>query len=66
MNNMYGSKKEYIVQIRVQDYWVDTYESTFAYLDQAKERLIELQDHNNKDDFKVIKRITSFVDEDCN
>jgi hypothetical protein len=61
--SMHGSKTEFIVQVRVQDYWIDSFDSTFTWKPDAEKRMEVLKEHNPKDDFQLIKRITRFEDE---
>ena len=60
--SMHGSKTEFIVQIRVQDYWIDSFDSTFTWKPDAEKRIKVLREYNPKDDFQLIKRITRFED----
>ena len=60
--SMHGSKTEFIVQVRVQDYWIDSFDSTFQWKQDAEKRMEVLKEHNPKDDFQLIKRITRFED----
>lgn len=60
---MHGSKVEYVVQRRLQDYWIDCFESTFKYKDQAESRIHNLREHSPQYDFQIVKRTSSFVDE---
>ena len=64
---MYGSSVEYIVQIRVQDYWIDygrgMSNKKFSYREDAEKLLGEAKEDNPNRDFQLVKRITSYTDE---
>lgn len=64
---MHGSRIEYIVQIRVQDYWLDFGDSVFSgefrYLKDAEAHLADSKKNKIYSDFKLIKRTHTFVDE---
>lgn len=64
---MHGSRIEYIVQIRVQDYWLDYGDSVFSvefrYRRDAEAHLAEAKKNKPYSDFKLVKRTHTFVDE---
>lgn len=64
---MHGSRIEYIVQIRVQDYWLDygdgVFSGEFRYLKDAEAHLAEAKKNKIYSDFKLIKRTHTFTDE---
>jgi hypothetical protein len=64
---MHGSSTEYIVQIRVQDYWIDLGEGLlsreFRYREDAEKHLAESKKNKPDRDFQLIKRMHSFIDE---
>lgn len=51
---------EYIIEQRVQDYWL-IYQS-FWYLEWAQKRLEQLKQHMPDEDFRLIKRQTTYTD----
>lgn len=57
---MHGSSTEYIIEYRVQDYWL-IYQS-FWYIDRAQKRLAQLKQDMPDTDFRLIKRLTTFTD----
>lgn len=59
---MQGSSVEYIIQYRLQDYWLDVYEDTHRYQDRAEERLKKIKEEHPKTDYKLIKRTQIFKD----
>lgn len=61
-SKMFGSKVDYIVQIRVQDYWLDYEHSTFIHKGDAVHRLNQLKINQPDRDFQLVKRTTSFED----
>lgn len=58
-----GSKREYVVQGRVQDYWLDCFNKTFNYLDQAQNICKAIRQSNPTKDYRVVKRLTTYNDE---
>jgi hypothetical protein len=64
---MHGSSVEYIVQIRVQDYWIDygggRSDRKFRYREDAEEFLEEVKKDEPNRDFQLIKRKHRFIDE---
>lgn len=64
---MHGSSVEYLVQIRVQDYWIDygrgLSNRKFSYQDDAEEFLEEARKDEPNRDFQLVKRKHSFIDE---
>lgn len=64
---MHGSRIEYIVQIRVQDYWLDfgdgVFSGEFRYLKDAEAHLADAKKNKPYSDFKLIKRTHTFTDE---
>ena len=64
---MHGSSVEYLVQIRVQDYWIDygrgLSNKKFSYREDAEELLEEAKEDNPGRDFQLVKRTTSYTDE---
>ena len=64
---MNGSSVEYIVQIRVQDYWIDygrgLSNRKFGYREDAEEFLEEAKKDEPNRDFQLIKRTHRFIDE---
>ena len=64
---MYGSSVEYIVQIRVQDYWIDYGRgpegTEFIYRDDAEKYLEEAKRTKPNRDFQLVKRVTKYSDE---
>ena len=64
---MHGSSIEYVVQIRVQDYWIDygrgMSNKKFSYREDAEELLGEAKEDNPNRDFQLVKRTTSYKDE---
>lgn len=64
---MHGSRIEYIVQIRIQDYWLDygdgIFDGRFKYRNDAEAHLAEVKKSKPKMDFQLIKRTHSFIDE---
>lgn len=63
VEEMYGSNIQYIVQIRIQDYWMDCSEATFQWRQDAWNKLKVLHKNNPREDFQVVKRTTTFKDE---
>ena len=59
---MQGSSVEYIIQYRLQDYWLDVHEETHRYQDRAEERLKKIKEEHPKTDYKLIKRTQIFKD----
>lgn len=62
---MYGSRVDFVVQHRVQDYWLDCDASTFSYASDAEKRLQHLQLVAPKKDFQLIKRSHVWQDDVC-
>jgi len=64
---MHGSSIEYIVQIRVQDYWIDygrgLISGEFRYREDAEKHLEKAKIDKPTRDFQLVKRITSYTDE---
>lgn len=64
---MRGSSTEYIVQIRVQDYWIDLGDGLvsreFRHREDAEKYLTESKKNKPQRDFQLIKRTHSFIDE---
>ncbi len=64
---MHGSSTEYIVQVRVQDYWIDfgdgVFSGEFRYQEDAEKHLAESKKNKPNRDFQLIKRKHSFIDE---
>lgn len=68
---MHGSRIEYIVQIRIQDYWLDhwldygdgIFNGLFKYRNDAEAYLAEVKKNRPDMDFQLIKRTHSFIDE---
>lgn len=60
---MHGSRIQYIVQIRIQDYWMDCSEATFQWKQDAWNKLKVLKERKPSEDFQVVKRTTMFKDE---
>jgi hypothetical protein len=64
---MHGSKTEYIIQHRVQDYWLDyvgdTIESVHRYLDRAQDALKKLKEDRKNTDFRLVRRKHTYKDE---
>jgi hypothetical protein len=64
---MHGSSIEYIVQVRVQDYWIDFGDISsigeFRYREDAEKHLAESRKNKPNRDFQLIKRKHSFIDE---
>lgn len=60
---MHGSRITYIVQIRIQDYWMDCAQASFQDSRDVYNRIKVLQEQNPREDFQVIKRTTIFKDE---
>jgi hypothetical protein len=60
---MDGYSREYVVQHRLQDYWLDCLNGKFQYLDQAQAALKSFREIRQNTDFRVVKRITKTTDE---
>lgn len=60
---MHGSTIEYVVQHRVQDYWLDLVNGKFSLLYEAKKHVELAEKKNPNTDFRLVKRTTSFLDE---
>jgi hypothetical protein len=64
---MHGSSVEYLVQIRVQDYWIDygrgLISGEFRYREDAEKHLEKAKIDKPNRDFRLVKRITTFRDE---
>lgn len=63
---MHGSRVEYIIQYRLQDYWLDVLGGgvTFWYRDKAEEKLKQIKEEHPEIDYKLIKRTHRFEDEE--
>jgi hypothetical protein len=64
---MHGSRTEYIIQHRVQDYWLDyvgdTIGGTYRYLDKAQDALKRLKEDRKNTDFQLVRRKYTYTDE---
>lgn len=65
---MRNYKKEYIIQHRVQDYWLDYVGDTtggiYWYLDRAQDALEKLNKTKPNTDFRLVRREHTFTDEE--
>lgn len=59
----YSSVAEYVIQHRVQDYWLDFESAKHGYADRAKARLEELTDMRPNTSFRIVRRICTYTDE---
>jgi hypothetical protein len=59
---MQGSSVEYIIQYRLQDYWLDVWAGTYLYRNTAEERLRKIKQEHPETDYKLIKRTHIFED----
>lgn len=60
-----GSKIEYIVQHRIQDYWLDMY-GGHDYLKNADKAMKYFKEKSPSTDYRIVKRITTYDDEVVN
>ena len=60
---MYGSSTEYVVQIRVQDYWIDLLDGIFKHKDDAEKHYERAGMYTPARDFQIVKRTHTFSDE---
>ena len=64
---MHGSRTEYIIQYRIQDYWLDyvgdTIGGKYWYLDKAQDALKRLKEDRKNTDFQLVRRKYTYTDE---
>lgn len=59
---MKNSHQNYVIQYRLQDYWLDFYTDSYLYLSDAKDSLSKVKNKNPKFDFRLVKRFHTYTD----
>jgi hypothetical protein len=59
---MKNSHQNYVIQYRLQDYWLDFHTDSYVYLSDAKDSLSKVKNNNPEIDFRLVKRFHTYTD----